>query len=1060
MGVGIPVLLVTVVVALVVSQEPPWDSAYHGHKQKVLTANDNDSTLVLISTLDGKVTALDVDDSGLLRWQLDTGAGMLLSATIHSYPAQGIKNGQLIIPSLDGGLFQWDGDGMKALPFTVDSLLDSSARLSEDAILVGGKAVTTYAIAAYSGELRYTCSAAGCLPWQKEIDVIEEDLMLIQRVQKTVRAVMPRTGAEKWNFSVGQYDVMFCRGSPSGFDFIPGTARGAWPGSICSERGTEPKRELQDLGILLKLSVPDGKIMALTNNGEIDWQYKFDSPVAAAWLLKGGKIFSISLFDQSNVPALDPSQKRHWCNQEEGEEDLVEQARSVVEASVYLGMYEGQMYIQVSPAVTQRVSMAAQKWSSDPSGYSSGLIPIPRVKWKPFLATAVTLTPADIQFTELQRHIGNVQQQSEGNKQNALSIVRACGNDGFYFQHFYEQEQQRNKKGVRVRISVRDTGEVDFEMLDPQEGIIRFLQIDALVSLGLCILLGLCASLYFWKLPNIDVQRTRGSSESEAQTDEKCDGLLEKEKNMEAGVQDGTAVYVSRYLMDFEHLQCLGRGGFGVVFEAINKVDDCHYAIKRIRLPNRPYAREKVLREVKALAKLEHPGVVRYFNAWMESPSLSWQEEHDRHWIGDCSSLAVWSSGNPVVEKQPTSVRQTMQGQSSHSIILSDDKIPAVYSSPFPATESDPSLQQLGCPPCYTKQLSASNGDSMLMDKMGTRHSLKEDSLNFNILDSSVVNRSDSDSLEIVFEDSRPPDATEASATGETFTQQRHAGKGNVRNCSSTSPNCSSLLPAESDAVPSTEASECLFSSLSYSADQRTDVPSPSSKQPCHYLYIQMQLCQKENLKDWLNSRTQLADRPRSECLAIFRQIVGTVHFLHTSGLMHRDLKPSNIFFSLDGVVKIGDFGLVTAMDHEEDESDTSLSSAPAEASHTGRVGTTLYMSPEQLAGKVYSHKVDIYSMGLILFELMCPFSTQMERIQTLSDARKHIFPAHFVASNHDEYILVKELLCHDPALRPEAEQIAEASSLSSPQNSSFAIRQRPRTWSASGSKAHSPSLS
>lgn len=45
-----------------------------------------------------------------------------------------------------------------------------------------------------------------------------------------------------------------------------------------------------------------------------------------------------------------------------------------------------------------------------------------------------------------------------------------------------------------------------------------------------------------------------------------------------------------RYLTDFEPVQCLGRGGFGVVFEARNKVDDCNYAIKRIRLPNR-YAR-------------------------------------------------------------------------------------------------------------------------------------------------------------------------------------------------------------------------------------------------------------------------------------------------------------------------------------------------------------------------------------------------------------------------------------------------------------------------------------
>ena len=46
-------------------------------------------------------------------------------------------------------------------------------------------------------------------------------------------------------------------------------------------------------------------------------------------------------------------------------------------------------------------------------------------------------------------------------------------------------------------------------------------------------------------------------------------------------------------------------------------------------------------------------------------------------------------------------------------------------------------------------------------------------------------------------------------------------------------------------------------------------------------------------------------------------------------------------------------------------------------------------MSPEQLARRHYDHKVDIYSLGLILFELLVPFSTQMERVRTLAELRK-----------------------------------------------------------------------
>ena len=79
-------------------------------------------------------------------------------------------------------------------------------------------------------------------------------------------------------------------------------------------------------------------------------------------------------------------------------------------------------------------------------------------------------------------------------------------------------------------------------------------------------------------------------------------------------------------------------------------------------------------------------------------------------------------------------------------------------------------------------------------------------------------------------------------------------------------------------------------------------------------------------------------------------------------------------------------------------------------------------MSPEQLQRRSYDHKVDIYSLGLILFELLVPFTTQMERVQILSALRKLKFPSHFIRSR--EYELVFKMLSHKPNERPETTEM------------------------------------
>ncbi|XP_077285129.1 uncharacterized protein LOC143910503 [Arctopsyche grandis] len=125
-------------------------------------------------------------------------------------------------------------------------------------------------------------------------------------------------------------------------------------------------------------------------------------------------------------------------------------------------------------------------------------------------------------------------------------------------------------------------------------------------------------------------------NESSSAIEEKFENLTVKEFNDD--------VYNSEFVKKFEYNKKLGEGGFGFVFEARHKHDNCTYAIKRIEMKKDEM--DQIVREVQAQANLDHNNLVRYHHSWLEEPPLDWDDPLKSEMENDESSLELLQPGS------------------------------------------------------------------------------------------------------------------------------------------------------------------------------------------------------------------------------------------------------------------------------------------------------------------------------------------------------------------------------------------------------------------------------
>jgi len=525
------------------------------------------------------------------------------------------------------------------------------------------------------------------------------------------------------------------------------------------------------------------------------------------------------------------------------------------------------------------------------------------------------------------------------------------------------------------------------------------------------------------QLPPIELKKnltpsTKVSSSSRSPKPDGVDSVLnppmlslEASSQYGVGLIDGTIplIQYTRYASEFEEIGALGKGGFGSVFQCRNALDKRDYAIKKVlirkdsKLPQSDFTKrlKRTLREVKSLALLDHSNIVRYYTAWLELEQLNDRNKSDIHSEGapSCSDYYMMSPTETSHAQKsgkdfPRSTRSFQwKSKSNFSNLLgSGIGLPSVSDNSVSSSSS------------YNHYSTGSHNIPGIPDALDD-YGFVFDRSGIELEQSCQAKTEENTKTCIGVEQSCQAKTEETTTKACTSTGQQSLSKCDAKP-SSTKPRMNnaissqSLVSSQSNIQESTSGWSRESRNQSEAAREEnrlenekedTILAEPPISQR-YILYIQMQFCSQKTLADFL-SNEKARKGPSGSCignvdipyaLSLFLQTCQGVKHVHGQGLIHRDLKPNNIFIDDTGAVKVGDFGLSR---ESSDSNEGGIEGEPAvvtgstnlgyNADITAGVGTRSYASPEQMkGGSDYDSSTDIYSLGIILFELCYPMYT------------------------------------------------------------------------------------